>query len=304
MPAPTNDGRSADVLADIFETVHVERSKVVSLEVPAATPVTVGVTPEVVLYVTVRGCLVVQVGGEPFVVGEGDVLCLPKGSPHTLRSFVEGTNDSSSIVRASCSVADGGRNPLIQVLPPTLFVSPNQWVKLRWLEPTLDLLTREAESRQSGARVVVARMLELLLLQLVRTHIVSFPEESQGWLRALSDAQIGCALGLIHEKPAEEFTVAGLAHAVGMSRSGFASQFTRLVGEPPLHYVTRWRMLKAAQLLRDNRLTLAETAATVGYDSEAAFSKAFKRWSGQAPGAYRRERVPSSVELEPQALVG
>jgi AraC-like DNA-binding protein len=109
---------------------------------------------------------------------------------------------------------------------------------------------------------------------------------------------------MIHEKPAEMFTVAGLAHAVGMSRSAFASQFTRLVGEPPLHYVARWRMLKAGLLLKDNKLTLAEIAATVGYESEAAFSKAFKRWSGQSPGYYRRESRVSEVPLASQALVG
>jgi AraC-like DNA-binding protein len=109
---------------------------------------------------------------------------------------------------------------------------------------------------------------------------------------------------MIHEKPASTFTVAGLAHAVGMSRSAFASQFTRLVGEPPLHYVARWRMLKAAQLLKDNRLALAEIAASVGYESEAAFSKAFKRWSGQAPGCYRRERRSSFVSDSTQAMAG
>jgi AraC-like DNA-binding protein len=95
---------------------------------------------------------------------------------------------------------------------------------------------------------------------------------------------------LIHDKPAATFTVAGLAQAVGMSRSAFASLFTRLVGEPPLHYVARWRMLKAAQLLKEDKQTLAEVANAVGYESEAAFSKAFKRWSGQAPGSYRRDR--------------
>jgi AraC-like DNA-binding protein len=137
---------------------------------------------------------------------------------------------------------------------------------------------------------VVCRLVELLWVQVVRTHIATTPVASHGWLRALSDAQIGGALSLIHDKPAATFTVAGLAQAVGMSRSAFASQFTRLVGEPPLHYIARWRMLKASQLLKEDRLTLAEVANAVGYESEAAFSKAFKRWSGQAPGSYRRVR--------------
>jgi AraC-like DNA-binding protein len=138
---------------------------------------------------------------------------------------------------------------------------------------------------------------------MVRAHIAATQVVSQGWLRALSDTQIGGALGLIHEKPATAFTVASLAQAVGMSRSAFASQFTRLVGEPPLHYVARWRMLKAAHLLKEDKQTLAEVAIAVGYESEAAFSKAFKRWSGQAPGSFRRERRCESGG-SPQRLVG
>jgi AraC-like DNA-binding protein/quercetin dioxygenase-like cupin family protein len=304
MPDRTSDGRSVDVLADIFDTVHVERAGVVRLELPTAPSADVEATRAVVLYATVKGRLSVQVGEALIAVGEGDVLCLPMGSSHSVRSGADGASETATVVRAVCSIADPEKNPLIQALPPTLLVSPSQWVKQRWLEPTLEILVRESVSPKSGARVVVARMLELLLLQLVRTHIDTTPVESQGWLRALSDAQIGSALGLIHDRPAEEYTVAGLAHAVGMSRSAFASQFTRLVGEPPLHYVARWRMLKAAQLLKENRLTLAEVAATVGYESEAAFSKAFKRSLGQAPGSYRRERTPASVEATTQALAG
>jgi len=109
-----------------------------------------------------------------------------------------------------------------------------------------------------------------------------------GWLAALNDLQIGAALALVHADPQASWTVASLAAKVAMSRSAFAARFVQLVGEPPLQYVTRWRMQKASGILRDGHASLAEVAARVGYESEAAFSKAFKRAVGSTPGAYRR----------------
>ncbi len=107
--------------------------------------------------------------------------------------------------------------------------------------------------------------------------------------RALIDPQIGRALSLIHEKPEDDWTVESLASKVGMSRSAFAARFAQLVEEPPLTYLTRWRMQKASRLLETSHAGVAEVAKRVGYDAEAAFSKAFKRWIGVAPGAYRRK---------------
>ena len=154
--------------------------------------------------------------------------------------------------------------------------------------------------RSRGAlvrRFVIARLADVLFIQIVRGHLASLPVDGSGWLGALADAQIGAALGHIHQSPEQDWTVQSLASKVAMSRSAFASRFMRLVGEPPLSYVTRWRMQKAASMLRDGKQTLAQVAAQVGYDSEAAFSKAFKRAVGSAPGAYRRSlRVPTLVE--------
>src|SRR5262249_25679691 len=125
--------------------------------------------------------------------------------------------------------------------------------------------------------------------QALRVWIETLREEEGGWLGALRDPHIGRALGLMHKQPDKDWTVAALAHEVGQSRSAFASRFTEFVGEPPLSYLTRWRMHLAARLLEDKDLAVAETAERVGYVTGAAFNKAFKRQYGVAPLAYRNK---------------
>ena len=143
--------------------------------------------------------------------------------------------------------------------------------------------------------MVVSRLVDVLFVQALRTFILSTDCKESG-LRALGDAAIGKALQLVHERPAEAWTVEGLAHAVGLSRSAFAARFAELVREPPLEYIARWRMTKAAELLRESDLPLLSVAERAGYHSEAAFSRAFKRHEGTAPGTYRRDkRAPKRV---------
>ena len=118
-----------------------------------------------------------------------------------------------------------------------------------------------------------------------------------GWLRALVDPQISRALTAIHQTPERTWTVESLAEHVGMSRSGFAARFMQLVEEPPLTYLTRWRMTKASRLLRGGRASIGEISSQVGYEAEAAFSKAFKRWHGVAPGTYRKTQVVAATPV-------
>jgi transcriptional regulator GlxA family with amidase domain len=156
----------------------------------------------------------------------------------------------------------------------------------------IQLVQAEAHGSQPGAETVITRLSEVLFLQVVRDYLSSLGETSSGWLSALRDPQIGQALALIHHQPEERWTVESLAHRVGLSRSALSGKFTRLVGLPPLRYLTDVRLTKAAALLRTQPATLNAIALSVGYDSEVAFSKAFKRGFGTAPGAYRRGRRP------------
>jgi AraC-like DNA-binding protein len=136
-------------------------------------------------------------------------------------------------------------------------------------------------------------LIDIILVQAARVWVEEQPQDQGGWLGALRDPQIGVALGLIHREPQRNWSVSALAREVGMSRSIFAAKFSSLVGDPPLSYLTRWRLWQASKLLVEGNLSVAETAQRVGYESEAAFSKAFKRHFGQSPLAYRRGQVPT-----------
>lgn len=135
---------------------------------------------------------------------------------------------------------------------------------------------------------MITRLADILFIQVVRLYIDSLPENSRGWLAGLKNLQIGKALGYIHRNPEQTWTIDSLSIAVGMSRASFAAKFKQIVGESPFQYLTRWRMHKAASYLKDPSSSLSEAAQRVGYGTEAAFSKVFKRHLGIGPGKYRR----------------
>jgi len=146
----------------------------------------------------------------------------------------------------------------------------------------------EAASGRPGAEIVVTRLSEVLFVQAVRAHLAALPEGARGWVGALRDPPVARALALIHRHPERPWTVESLGRAVGLSRSQFAARFAAAVGEPPLAYLSGWRMHRARSLLRDGTVRMGRIAALLGYGSEAAFSTAFKRWTGTAPGAFRK----------------
>jgi len=148
----------------------------------------------------------------------------------------------------------------------------------------------EASANQLAAETVITRLSEILFIQAVRTYMSTVGNGDTGWFNALKDPQIGQALTLIQHQPEEPWTVESLACRVSLSRSAFSAKFKQLVGESPMQYITRVRLTKAAALLRRNSATLVEVATSIGYDSEVAFSKAFRRYFGIAPGAYRQGR--------------
>ena len=309
-----------DVLTDVLETVRVVAACYGRLEATAPWGIRVRPGEDAKFHVVLEGHarLVVEGVAEPIELSAGDIVALPHGHAHSLLDDpsitaqpleellvcrargdnsvlrVGGGGQSSTIVSGRFRFEDRKNNPLLSVLPPVITLRGEMGKSVRWLEPTLKFIACEAQSGRPGSQTVIARLADVLFIQIVRGHLASLPVNGSGWLGALADGQIGAALGHIHQSPEQDWTVQSLAAKVAMSRSAFASRFMRLVGEPPLSYVTRWRMQKAASMLRDGKQTLAEVAAQVGYDSEAAFSKAFKRAVGSAPGAYRRAlRVPS-----------
>src|SRR5262249_54270531 len=189
---------------------------------------------------------------------------------------------------------------LLAQLPPFLHIRGEVEGLAGWLEPMLRFLASETRQDHPGGEMVVNRIVDIIFVQALRIWIDSQPGVSSGWLRALRDSQIGAALERIHEAPAHDWTVAALAAEVAMSRSAFSARFAGLVGEPPLAYLTRWRMHLAGARLREGNCTVAQIAEQLGYQSDVAFSRAFRRQFGAPPGTYRRRRGPSASARDPR----
>lgn len=228
----------------------------------------------------------VSISQVPSRRGAGDVAIVEYGGGGALTRIICGT------FRLQHVAADS----LLGLLPRVMRVDRNN-PHARWIDLTLGMLEQELLSTQAGADAAVTRLTDVLFVHLLRSHVSQLPPGTTGLLGALGDAQIGRALGLIRRAPAERWTVASMARAVGLSRSTFAARFVELVGEPPTQHLTRWRMQCAADRLRHSAgLSTIEVAEGVGYQSEDAFVRAFRRFMGCTPAAYRRaDPVASAV---------
>jgi AraC-like DNA-binding protein len=251
-------------------------------------------------------------GGETTPLRPGDLGLVPHGEGHVLRSEPgvaapgvlelerEEISERYEILRhggggAPTTLICGAvrfdhpaaRN-LVEILPPILRVEASGSLQSDWMQSTLRLMAAEARELRPGGEAVITRLGDILVVQAIREWLETDPAARTGWLGALQDPQIGHAISLIHRDPARAWSVAALADELAMSRSAFAARFTELVGDPAMQYVTRWRMQIAASSLKDEGATVAELAARLGYRSEAAFARAFKRVIGVPPGALKR----------------
>jgi AraC-like DNA-binding protein len=185
-------------------------------------------------------------------------------------------------------------NPILEALPRLMHIkrSDNESVL------TLDLIRlaiSESASPKPGGETILSKLSELIFLQAVRKYMDELPADSRGWVAGLRDRQIGEALLLMHSRPAEDWTLDSLAREVGMSRSVFADRFAQVVGTPAMQYLANWRLQLAARLLERPNVSIAQAAADVGYGSEAAFNRAFKKQVGMPPGQWRRTRTPADA---------
>jgi AraC-like DNA-binding protein len=179
-------------------------------------------------------------------------------------------------------------NPLIAALPRLMHLRAADGDA--WLGRFTEQAVAESHAKRPGGEAMLARMSEMMFVDAVRRYADRLPEQSSGWLAGLRDRFVGRALALLHERPAQDWTIDELGRSVGLSRSALHERFVQLVGVPPMHYLAQWRMQAAARLLLESRATVAAIALDVGYDSEAAFARAFKRAVGKPPAAWRRER--------------
>jgi len=166
---------------------------------------------------------------------------------------------------------------------------------VEWVETTLELIAYELDNRRPGSDEIISRLTDILFVQIVRTYALSLSPGEGGWLGAIHDPHIARSLALIHDRPETRWTVAAIARQVGMSRSSFYERFTSLVGESPNRYLTHWRMKRATELMRSEDISTAALAEQVGYGSEDAFSRAFRRTLGVTPSAYRRQLISGNA---------
>jgi len=184
-------------------------------------------------------------------------------------------------------------NPLIAALPRMLHLRAGH--DDAWIAGFTEQAVAESRARRPGGEAMLARMSEMMFIDAVRRYADRLPAQSAGWLAGLRDRFVGRALVLMHEQPAQDWTIDELGRRVGLSRSALHERFVQLVGVPPMQYLAQWRMQAAARLLLETRATVAAIALEVGYDSEAAFARAFKRLVGKPPAAWRRERDAAVV---------
>jgi AraC-like DNA-binding protein len=180
-------------------------------------------------------------------------------------------------------------NPLLAALPRLLHM-PGAAAKGGWIGHFINVAVEEANVKRPGGEAVLERLSEMMFVDVVRRYLEDLPPEQTGWLAGLKDRFVGRALGLLHSRPSHHWTIDELGDAVGLSRSALHERFAELVGQPPMQYLAQWRMQVASRLLLESTLNVASIALETGYDSEAAFSRAFKRLVGVPPATWRRER--------------
>jgi AraC-like DNA-binding protein len=301
-----------DPLDDVFAAMRVQSALYARLQAraPWGLDVVGGETARFGL--VVRGTCLLEVDGEAQAIRlrEGDCWLLAHGTPYTLRdqprsptvscrSVVRdphggivrlgGQGEGATIVCGWFRFDPDAARPLVNLLPRLVHVSMDP-ARTQAMHATLQLMAMETEEPGLGSNLVVSRLADIVFVQGVRAHVAATGQGETGWLAALADARLGPALRAMHEDMARAWTLDELAGAASLSRSAFALRFRERVGQAPLEYLTRWRMVKAGQLLRQ-AVPLGQVASRVGYESEAAFSKAFKRQTGVSPGAWREQRI-------------
>lgn len=268
--------------------------------------------------VTAGECWLEVEGAEPYLLRPGALALVPHGQGHQLRS-APGTvatrlfdaprqlvSDRYEVLRLgggglACTVVCGvvrfdhpAAHQLTQLLPRLLTIEAWTAPELEWIQSTLRYMAVEAREPRPGGETVITRLADILVIQVIRAWIARDPSAQRGWLGALRDPQIGRAMALVHRDPGGDWTLASLAAGVGMSRSAFAARFTQVVGEPAMRYVARWRMQAARLWLQEGDASLSELAGRLGYESDAAFSRAFKRFVGVSPGSIKRRAVAAA----------
>jgi AraC family transcriptional regulator, alkane utilization regulator len=313
-----------DVLSDVLRTIRLEGALFLNgdmrapwcVKIPRSADIAQVLKPGAqrlaICHLVLQGqCWAQGDGGEPIRIEAGEALVVPHGDPHVLGSGLQhaavdinhvvsprvpavdriryGGDGEATVVVCSWFAYEGDApNPMMANLPPFFTTALRKRPAGPWIEQSIEFVLGDAASRAPGSEMVAAKVAEVLFAEVLRGYVEAMPAHNPGWLAGLRDPQVSRCLALMHGDPARAWTVESLAAEVHVSRSVLAEKFTDLVGAPPMQYLTRWRMIVAAGLLRNQQSSLARVAEDVGYESEAAFNRAFKREYGVAPGHWRQ----------------
>ncbi len=302
-----------DLLTDVMEQVRLEGMVYFRAALHAPFGISIARPGRTPFYAVTEGRCHLQLAprGAAQLVQAGDLVVLPNAAPHVVRSgrdaWVVPLEDwlashpmapDGAVVQAGAGPVTrvtGGffsadvlrMNPLFDALPPVIHLRGSDPQVRRWLTPTLEFIHAEIEQRMQGAQTVLRRLADVLFIQALRAYAQQ-DDATASWLRGMSDRRVGRALMLLHAQFARPWTLDTLAREVGTSRTHLAVQFKALVGESPMNYLTRWRITRAANQLRNEHVSVSRVAEAVGYGSDAVFSRAFRRVVGESPGHWRK----------------
>jgi AraC-like DNA-binding protein len=316
-----------DALSDVLRVVRLTGGVFLDARFTAPWSLAGRVTPEEIkgfaerpeqvisFHYIVSGRLIAHVmGGPPVELKGGDIVLLPRNDTHVLASSADvspvpaGTIIPQGAGIGSMDYGGGGEethmvcgylgsdsqtNLVVAALPPLLTLNVASTPGGAWIAQSFAFAAQQLAEGAPGAATIISKLSELMFVEAVRRHVESLPMEETGWLAGLRDPAVGKALALMHSEPERCWSAEGLAEQVNLSRSAFADRFTTLIGQPPMRYLTQWRMQVAAHKLREGR-AIAQIAFDVGYESEAAFTRAFRREMGTPPAAWRRQAASSS----------
>lgn len=313
----TPRGKAQDRLARVLHTLrmrstfycHAELGEPWALEMPA-------IPDSVSFHVVTAGiCWLRLPEADPIELRAGDLALVPHGLGHDLLSEPEagrgprvdllpqkylnahysmlrhgGTGRTAQLICGVVSFDDPAARELMRTLPPVLFIGGDTVSAASSVRDTLRLMAGELSRPQLGGEAVATRLADILVVQAIRSWLTTDSGAAVGWLRALRDERIGRVLEAIHDDPGHEWSLDRLAQVATMSRSSFSARFTELAGVAPIAYLTRWRMYIAQSRLQEENITAARLATELGYQSEAAFNRAFTRINGRTPGSIRRQQ--------------
>jgi AraC-like DNA-binding protein len=316
-----------DALSDVLRVAHLTGGVFLHAEFFAPWCIAARVGPEhcapllgrashlIIYHYVVEGDLHIRIDGERgegLVIGAGELVLLPRNDLHLMGSDLSlppvagsdvihppkegglfsihhgGSGRRTRMVCGFLGTVSAEGNPVISSLPPLLKLNVERGGAAEWIRSTFQYAAEEVSIGRPGSETVLAKLSELLFVETVRRYAEALPDGQTGWFAGLREPYVARALALLHRDITRRWTVDDLGREVGLSRSALADRFVRLIGMPPMHYLANWRMQVATQKLRNTSAPLAQVAEIVGYDSEASFSRAFKKAFGAAPATWRR----------------